>query len=277
VLEFGWEPGLKLMVDYTESETKEAQGDPTETFEERSQFTVDVSEHPEGLRISFGDFVAKTTSGNSEELRANYLRRIAITKATPSFVVSPEGRFLRVLDAEAALKRVRAALDAHPFPGAATVARGLTAGWVTTFCRQHWGSWVEGMLRKSPLEGTTKNRGGMPLAFGVATIPAEETTTVVGRTSCGDDQGRCVLIKVTMDPDPEAAARAINQNMRQSGGAARVSSWAQQRESLLEIDDRAMPRSLETKIVTTLVVSLPEGPTKWSRQTRRSTVTFVEQ
>lgn len=230
-LSFDWPIGFTAFVE-TERSTRRAgpQGSRSQTT--RMSYRIDVEAAPDGRLIRYGDVrVEDPESGRSyslEELPEPIASRFVAL--LPSYVVSDEGRVVRLVDSEALIDAARRQLRSQlartlgeTADVDAIVAANVNEESLLEVAREHWdrlvGEWSGMDLRLGETHPSEARLAVDPLEG--LEIPASREFGVGQRLPCHEELTRaaCVEIEIHWRPLPDALTR-LEQAMREASRAA---------------------------------------------------------
>ena len=271
---FGWRPGMRLRFRQDLVE-EEKQPNRAVEFKASLEFDIVVSADGDGLRVTTDNIRTEISAGSSSNIARRHRQQIAVTRASPSFLVDSEGRFLRVVDPRGAVERMRAAMRSAPaMDDIEVLVASVDKEWVTQHAGQQWESWGHAVLSRVVADGPGEKIVSMTLGASGAAVTGVMRTTVLGERDC-PNAPRCIVIKTAMTPSSDAAITEIQGVLKRTGSPMIVTAFQQERATVLEVDEQMIPRALQTSWSTETHMRHPEGHPIWSRSTIRTDARFV--
>ena len=256
------------------SKEREERPDHADECEAVPTFEIVVAPASDALRISLENVLSEVSGDSDSSIVRRYQQRAAVTKATPPFLVGTDGRFLGVADVERAVQDARAAMrSAAAMDNIETLVSSVDAEWVNQHAGQQWESWGHGVLGRWAKHGADTRDVKVALGASGAAVSAKMTTTLLGELECLQAP-RCIAIATKVVPEAAAAIQELQRGLKKAGSPMLATSFVQERESVLEVDEGMIPRRLQSKWFTEFHLRLPEGHPTWSRTTIRQDTRF---
>lgn len=219
-LTFGWPSGLRGTVAFDARTTRTVNGQ-SDDLSMTGRYDFITSTAPDGLLIQFDNVeteVENAGSGPQAMVKA-YMAKAA--SMPPSYVVSPDGQFLRIEGLEAFRDGIFEGM-ADAFADLPAATRDQIIGTLDTiFTREqleaslasewdsHVGTWIGAEMDEGDLYELTFNQ---PIpAFGNMEVPMRSTFLLKGRVSCNGTEAarRCVELEARTFVDPAGLAAAV--------------------------------------------------------------------
>lgn len=229
-LRFGWAPGMEAKVELEKVRVRRMEG-RVDSMRSRVRYTMRVEEHPEGRLVKWSglEWVEVPDLPGQGEFMRHVTQAITIL---PGWVVSPRGAMLRLDNvaqtrtlANAMLTRVIAANIRDVPPDALRIMEQVTPDRVLeALARQEWdaqvGLWLDADLEPGR-EYAAESREPSPLNPAL-TIPMRLRFRMSARIPCapGDAEPRCVEMRMSSAPEPEAFRGALRDIVAQMGIAS---------------------------------------------------------
>lgn len=219
-LTFGWPSGLHGLVSFSARTTRTANG-RSDSLNMTARYRFTTSAVGDGLLIQFDDVeteVENAGSGPQAMVKAYLAKAVSMP---PSYVVSPDGEFLRVEGLEAFRDGIFAGLEDAFADVPAAAREQVISSMETLLTREqieaslasdwdsHVGTWTGAEMDEGDLYELTFNQA-IP-AFGNMEVPMRSTFLLKGRVSCNgaDTAKRCVGLEARTYVDPAGLATAV--------------------------------------------------------------------
>jgi hypothetical protein len=270
-LTFGWPSGLHGRVTFSARTTRTVNGQ-SDNLNMAGRYDFVTSAAPDGLLIQFDNVeteVENAGSGRPAMVKAYMARAMSLP---PSYVVGPDGQFVRIEGLEAFRNGIFEGLE-DAFADVPAAAREQVIRTMDAiFTREqleaslasewdsHVGTWIGAEMDEGDLYELTF-RQPMP-AFGNMEVPMRSTFLLKGRVPCNgaETAKRCVELEAHTFVDPAGLAAAIEAFMaRLPAGqeAPRVQDLQQETVvRLISEPDTLLPYLMETstRTITTMAV-----------------------
>ena len=259
-LRFGWSPGLAGTVDLEQRIVRRGQGPSDTDIQIRTSYGLDVSEHPDGLLVSYTDGRLVSMDSENELAPDNPLETLygALAGVQSGYVVSPEGELLEMLGAEEAAAAFQQVLgpwadSARAIPEMSQWLQAfegmLTPDAMVNAAADHWGSLVWSWAGEElgvDLVYEFETEEPSPLLPDVL-IPMRYEFGFLERVPCTDEatEVACVRVEIRSYPDPDTATRLLQdflERMAASMGGGTVAVHEFEQENLVTVVTR--PESL---------------------------------
>ena len=270
-LAFGWPSGLHGKVAFTARMTRTDNGG-SEDLSMSGSYDFATSAAADGLLIRFDNVETEVeNAGPGAQAMVQKFIAAAISMP-PSYVVSPEGQFLRIEGLEAFRNRILQGMDdalAELPPatreqviqgmGAIFTREQLEAGLASDW-DSHVGTWIGAELNQGDLYELTFNQ---PIpAFGNMEVPIRTTFRFKQRVACNaaEPTKRCVDLEMHTLVDPEGLAAAIEAFMARLPAGQQAPRFQDlQQETVMRLisePDTLLPHLMEswTRTIATMAV-----------------------
>lgn len=216
-LRFAWQPGMEARIE-TERLNVQVAGS-ADSVAGSAEYRLRVGAHPQGLILSYEDFVFPAAADSSESAQLNSLAQRAAAMV-PKVVVDPAGAFVRVEDVDLVRARLDSLmtemLDAEEAAAArATLQTMVTAEALAGLAAQEWNAIVGRWAGSDLVIGTKyefEEQAALPMMPGAAVTMVSEFS-IERRTSCaesGTDQN-CIELRVVSRADSAAVRELLAQ------------------------------------------------------------------
>jgi hypothetical protein len=209
-LGFGWTPGMSARVSVESLTSTEAMGQTVEVTM-RSSHTVAVTEVAQGLGIESSDFELELSESSMGPVPADVSQ---LQASHPSMLVSRDGTFVDLLDAEGQAARAAEAAGQLPPEMAGMLDNLFDADGMRNTAREQWrgsvGWWVGRSLTVGQVESMTIEQN-LPIGAG-ATLAVDVEIEVAGVVDClpGSGAGDCVELIARATPTEESLQVAMD-------------------------------------------------------------------
>jgi hypothetical protein len=288
-LAFGWPSGLHAKVTFSARTTRTVNG-RSDDLNLTGRYDFVTSAADDGLLIRFDNVETDVENAGSgpQAMVKKYMARA--TSMPPSYVVSPDGEFMRVEGLETFRDQILEGLD-DAFAELPAAAREQLIQAITAVVSREqleasmaseWGSyvgtWIGAELDQGDLYELSFDQP-VP-AFGNMEVPMRSTFLFKGRVACtGAEQARrCVELEMRTVIDPEGLAAAVEALMaRLPGGRKAPRIQDMQQETVVRLisePETLLPHLMEssTRTVTTMAVG---GETQAASRTEQKRFVYT--
>ncbi|HEX2165620.1 MAG TPA: hypothetical protein VHG09_00160 [Longimicrobiales bacterium] len=216
-LRFAWTAGTDAQIETTRLHVQSS--GTTDSTSGSAQYRMHVASHPEGLIVSFDEFVFPPPDDTTDVAQLNSLASQAAAMV-PKVVVDTAGQFVRIEDVASVRARLDTLMTEMLEPEEAAAARETLATIVTEdalagIAAQEWNVIVGQWAGQDLVVGTEyafEEQASLPMMPG-AVVTMISTLSIARRTSCGEsDRGDdCVEIRLVSRPDPEEVAQLLTE------------------------------------------------------------------
>jgi len=279
-LTFGWPSGLHGMVTFSARTTRTVNG-RSENLNMAGRYGFATSAAADGLLIRFDNVETEVENAGSgpQAMVKKYLAKA--TSMPPSYVVSPEGQFLRIEGLEAFRNRILEGMDDAfaELPPATreqviqTMGAIFTREQLEASLASDWnsyvGTWTGAELDEGDLYELTLSQ---PIpGFGNMEVPMRTTFLFKQRVSCSGAESakRCVELEMHTFVDPEGLAAAVEAFMARlpaGHGAPRIQDLQQETiMRLISEPDTLLPHLMESSTRTIMTMAVGDETQASSR------------
>ena len=279
-LTFGWPTGLHCTVTFSARTTRTVNGQSDDlNMAGRSDFVTSAA--PDGLLIQFDNVETEVENAGSGPQAMVKAYMAKATSMPPSYLVGPDGQFLRIEGLEAfrtgIFEGMADAFADLPAPTREQIIRTMEA----IFTREqleaslasdwdsHVGTWIGAEMDEGDLYELTFNQA-IP-AFGNMEVPMRSTFLLKGRVPCNGAEAakHCVELEARTFVDPDGLAAAVDAFMARLPAGQEVPRIQDlQQETVVRLisePNTLLPHLMETSTRTATVMAVGDETQASSR------------